>query len=61
MGQNTGTSNASKKVITIAMRVARAQECQNLNSDKRRANGLQQQSPVKIKFREQKIKYSART
>jgi hypothetical protein len=40
IGQNTGTSKISKKVIIIAIIVARVHDSQNLNSGNRRANGL---------------------
>ena len=54
IGQKTGISKTSKNDITTAMRVARTQEYQNLNSDSRRAKGLpnstithhHQQSPM---------------
>jgi hypothetical protein len=42
IGQKTGTSKTSKNVITMAMIVERVQECQNLNSDSRRAKGLKE-------------------
>ena len=39
MGQKTGTLTTSKKVKVMAMNTARIQECQNLNSGNRLANG----------------------
>ena len=40
IGQKTGTSNNSKKVMNVAIIIAREQEYQNLNSGNLRANGL---------------------
>jgi len=40
IGQKTGTSKTSKKVMKNAMIVLRVQAYQNLNSGNRRANGL---------------------
>ena len=40
IGQKTGTSKISKKVIKNAIITERIEEYQNLNSGKRRANGL---------------------
>ncbi len=39
MGQNTGTSNTLKKVMTSEVAAPRVQAIQNLNSGSRRANG----------------------
>ncbi|KAL7491717.1 hypothetical protein ACHAWT_001983 [Skeletonema menzelii] len=39
IGQNTGTSNTEKNVITSEVAAPRAQAIQNLNSGNRRANG----------------------
>lgn len=40
IGQNTGTSNTAKNVIMIDVTTPREQASQNLNSGRRRANGL---------------------
>ena len=40
IGQKTGTSNNSKKVMNVAIIIALEQEYQNLNSGNLRANGL---------------------
>jgi len=39
IGQNTGTSNTEKNVMTNAVQTPRAHAIQNLNSGNRRANG----------------------
>ena len=58
MGQNTGTSNISKKVIKRAIMTARTHEYQNLNSGNLRANGLFKENKMTILLKGITIKFT---